>query len=122
MKKRLTATTLFAAFMGLTSLANAQCAVDYTRTACAGQEAISYKKCGGNQSCQKIKKADSNRSCWQAAIKSCNNGRLDITKYKQISASYNGQPLVGGFDSQGNPSSSGANFCWKGRPDLNQCK
>jgi hypothetical protein len=122
MKKLLTVVTIFTAFIGVSSLAQAECAVNYTRTACKGQKAISFKKCGGNQSCQKIKKADSMQACWQAALKSCNNGRLDITKYKQITATYNGQPLVGGFGRYGNPAGNGANFCWGGRPDLNQCQ
>jgi hypothetical protein len=33
------------------------CAVHYTRTACTGQEAISYKKCDGEQSSIKYKPA-----------------------------------------------------------------
>jgi len=35
------------------------CNVYITRVACEGKEAISYKKCGGKQSCKKRKKADS---------------------------------------------------------------
>lgn len=69
------------------------CAVNYTRTACAGQEAISYKKCGGEQSCTKYKPADSLEACQQAALKSCKNKRLDITKKKVITATYKGQPI-----------------------------
>ncbi len=120
--KTFTATTIFAAFIAVSGLAHAECAVNYTRTACKGQEAVSFKKCGGNKSCQKIKEADSMHACWQAALKSCNNGRLDITKYKEITATYNGSPLTGGFDAMGNHNGSGGNFCWKGRPDLNQCQ
>ncbi len=69
------------------------CAVHYTRTACAGQEAISYKKCGGEQSCTKYKPADSLAACQAAALKSCKNKRLDITKMKVITAKYKGQPI-----------------------------
>ncbi|MBF0448413.1 MAG: hypothetical protein HQL67_09455 [Magnetococcales bacterium] len=122
MKKLLSIATLLTASIGFSALANAECAVNYTRTACAGQEAVSYKKCDGNQSCSKVKEASSEFACWQAALKSCNNDRLDITKYKQITATYNGQPLTGGFDDMGNPSATGSNFCWSGRPDLNQCQ
>ena len=69
------------------------CAVHYTRTACAGQEAISYKKCGGEQSCTKHKPADSLKACQAAALKSCKNKRFDITKNKVITATYKGQPI-----------------------------
>ncbi|MBF0454096.1 MAG: hypothetical protein HQL72_04665 [Magnetococcales bacterium] len=122
MKKRLSLVTFTAAFIGITSIASAECTVDYTRTACKGQEAISYKKCDGKQSCQKVKEADSLHACWQAALKSCNNGRLDITKYKKITATYNGQQLIGGHGPMGNPAKKGKNFCLNSRPDLNQCQ
>ena len=69
------------------------CAVHYTRTACAGQESISYKKCDGEQSCTKYKPADSLEACQDAALKSCKNKRLDITKMKVITAAYKGQPI-----------------------------
>ena len=122
LNKKLFSTALVTSFFLFSAAAQAECVVHYTRTACKGQETVSYKKCGGNQSCDKVKKADNMRACWQAAVKSCNNGRLDITKYKKITADYNGTALTGGFDSNGNPSASGANFCWSGRPDLNQCR
>ncbi|MBF0193287.1 MAG: hypothetical protein HQL71_01970 [Magnetococcales bacterium] len=113
---------MFTVLIGISTMAYAECAVSYTRTACRGQDATSYKKCGGNKSCTKIKKADTMHACWQAAVKSCNNGRLDITKYKQITATYNGRQLIGGFAPSGHPSNNGTNFCWGGRPDLNQCQ
>ena len=69
------------------------CAVHYTRTACAGQEATSYKKCDGNQSCTKYKPADSLAACQEAALKSCKNKRFDITKSKVITAKYKGEPI-----------------------------
>ncbi len=122
MNKKLLVTTLAAPLFLFAVSAQAECVVKYTRTACKGQQTISFKKCGGNASCEKTKKAGSLHACWQAAVKSCNNGRLDITKYKKITANYNGQSLTGGFDATGNPSASGDNFCWTGRPDLNQCQ
>ncbi len=73
--------------------ARAECAVSYTRTACPGQEATSYKKCGGNQSCVKTKKADSLEACQAAAMKSCRNRRLNITKFKVITATWNGNAI-----------------------------
>ena len=69
------------------------CAVHYTRTACPGQEATSYKKCDGNQSCVKFKQADSLEACQAAATKSCRNRRLNITKLKVITAKYKGQAI-----------------------------
>ena len=69
------------------------CAVHYTRTACAGQEAVSYKKCDGEQSCTKYKAADSAEACQAAALKSCGNKRFDITKSKVITAEYKGQAI-----------------------------
>jgi hypothetical protein len=69
------------------------CAVHYTRTACSGQEAVSYKKCDGEQSCTKYKPADSLEACQDAALNSCKNKRLDITKSKVITAAYKGEPI-----------------------------
>ena len=73
--------------------APSQCAVNYTRTACPGQEAISYKKCDGQQSCVKYKKADSLAACQAKAVRSCRNRRLNITKNKVISATWMGRPI-----------------------------
>jgi hypothetical protein len=97
------------------------CVVHYQRTACAGQEAESFKKCDGEAECDRVKPASSAEECAAAALKSCDNSRLDITKYKVITASYNGEALTGGFDVEGNADPDGANFCDKNRPDLNQC-
>jgi hypothetical protein len=97
------------------------CMVHYVRTACQGQEAESFKKCDGQAECDKTKPADSAEACAAAALKSCANSRLDITKYKVITAKYNGEALVGGFDTEGNTDPAGLNFCVKNRPDLNQC-
>lgn len=69
------------------------CAVHYTRTACAGQEVTSYKKCDGEQSCTKYKAADSMEACQEAAVNSCKNKRLDITKMKVITAMYKGESI-----------------------------
>ena len=98
------------------------CVVHYVRTACQGQEAVSFKKCGGQAECDKTKDAASAEDCAAAALKSCSNSRLDITKYKVITAKYNGEQLAGGFDAEGNADPAGTNFCDKNRPDLNQCE
>ena len=98
------------------------CVVHYVRTACQDQEAVSFKKCDGKPECDKTKAADTAEACAAAALKSCSNSRLDITKYKVITAKYNGEALIGGFDAEGNPDPAGANFCDRNRPDLNQCE
>ena len=97
------------------------CVVHYVRTACQGMEAESFKKCDGQAECEKSKPADSAEACSAAALKSCDNSRLDITKYKVITAKFNGEYLVGGFDATGNPDPNGWNFCAGDRPDLNKC-
>ena len=97
------------------------CVIHYLRTACQGQEAESFKKCDGKAECDKTKPADSAEACAAAALKSCDNDRLDITKYKVITARYNGEQLTGGFDAEGNADPAGTNFCDKNRPDLNKC-
>ena len=97
------------------------CVVHYVRFACQGQEAESFKKCDGLAVCDKTKPADSAEACAAAALKSCSNSRLDITKYKVITAKYNGEALTGGFDTGGNADPAGHNFCDKNREDLNKC-
>ena len=97
------------------------CVIHYVRTACKGKEAESFKKCDGQAACDKTKPANSAQECAAAALKSCDNDRLDITKYKAITAAYDGQALVGGFDAGGKPDPAGSNFCAADRPDLNKC-
>lgn len=92
------------------------CSVHYVRTACTGQEATSYKKCDGNQSCTKYKKADSMASCQKAAMKSCRNRRLNITKSKTITAKWQGQAIKAPGGSE--------DFCLeyeKRNAEFNQC-
>ena len=108
-------------FAGTSIADDSGCVVHYVRTACQGQEAVSFEKCDGKAECDKTKPADSPEACASAALKSCANSRLDITKYKVITATYTGQALSGGFDVEGNADPAGPNFCDKNRPDLNQC-
>jgi len=58
------------------------CALSYTRTACPGQEAESYKKCDGKQSCTKNVPAASEAACQEAAVAACSNDRLTVTASK----------------------------------------
>jgi hypothetical protein len=70
------------------------CAISYTRTACPGQEAESYVKCDGKQSCTKMVAAGSAEKCREAAIQACANDRLTVTKSKVITAKFKGQALA----------------------------
>jgi hypothetical protein len=69
------------------------CAIKYTRTACPGQEAESYKKCDGKKSCLKYEPASSAEQCKQAAAAACSNDRLTITASKVVNATFQGKPL-----------------------------
>jgi hypothetical protein len=94
----LTAVLALGAFgMVLVNVAEAEdagdCAITYTRTACPGQEAESYKKCDGKQSCTKLVAADSEAKCQEAAVQACSNDRLTVTKSKVIGAKFKGKAL-----------------------------
>lgn len=86
-------------FVGLslllgTTLASAgDCAVRYNRTACKGQEAVSYLKCKGEKECAQSKEAASVAACQEIAAKACANDRLDITKSKIITAAFDGKAI-----------------------------
>ena len=80
--------------IGVNQAMAAPCDINYTRTACPGKEAISYKKCDGAQSCIKTTTADSEEACRAKAVEACANDRLDITKSKVISATFNGKPVL----------------------------
>ncbi|MEY4583213.1 MAG: hypothetical protein RL701_7916 [Pseudomonadota bacterium] len=69
------------------------CSLKYTRTACPGQEAESYKKCDGKQSCEKTDAAKSADDCKKAAAAACSNDRLTVTASKVVNASFEGKPL-----------------------------
>ena len=77
------------------------CEISYTRTACAGKEDISYKKCDGKQSCTKAVTVNTVDECRSKAVAACANDRLDITKSKVIAATFNGKSIsnkAGGTD------------------------
>lgn len=77
------------------------CDINTTRTACAGKEAISFKKCDGKPSCTKTATTDTPDACRAKAVAACANDRLDITKSKVITAMFNGKPVknkAGGTD------------------------
>ena len=97
--------------LSLSQVAQAGCVIHYNRTACPGQEAVSYSKCNGTKECDKEDSAAvSLKACEQATAAACVNTRLTITKSKIVTGKYNGTPLRGG-----------SNFCASNRPDFNQC-
>lgn len=116
------ATGLLLASVGMVGVAHAECVVHYARIACQGKEEESFKKCDGKPACERVKKATSKEACADEALKSCDNDRVDITKYKAITATFSGQTLVGGFDATGKPDVVGSNFCAAYRPDMNRCQ
>jgi hypothetical protein len=76
-----------------------ECVLHVTRTACPGQETVSYSKCNGAQSCDEKKSAASASQCAAKAKKEgCANSRYEITKYKKVTATYDGVPVQGGKD------------------------
>src|SRR5688572_15733138 len=85
------------AFASFSAAAQAQdkpapvCEVTTTRTACPGQEAESYKKCEGKKSCSKKVEAATAEACVEAAVASCSNDRLEITKSKTITVKFGGK-------------------------------
>lgn len=113
-----------AAIFGTSGSARAaDCVVHFKRTACAGQETESFKKCDGKQECDETKAAaTTEEACMKAALASCVNTRIDVTKYKMITATFKGSALTGGYTSDGKPDPKGTNFCAADRPDLNKCQ
>lgn len=82
-------------FFGLISgvAVAAKCELKINRTACPGQEEISYKKCNGQKSCSEVVDVADVAQCKSAAIKACENQRLQITKSKEIAAAFDGAAL-----------------------------
>jgi hypothetical protein len=89
--------TAAACLLALTGSAVAEdkaaCAITYTRIACPGQEAESYKKCDGKQSCTVNVEASSANQCIEAAVAACANDRTTITKSKKVTAKYQGKAV-----------------------------
>jgi hypothetical protein len=94
--KILCVAALMAALTG--SAMAADCVLNITRTACPGQEQESYSKCGGQQSCTEKKPAATAAQCLAKAKDMCKNSRLTVTKYKKVTAEFDGTALEGGKD------------------------
>jgi len=69
------------------------CTLNVTRTACPGQEAISFKKCNGEASCEEFSETATADECKAAAVASCENKRLTVTKSKVITATFDDAAL-----------------------------
>ena len=76
-----------------------QCDLTFTRMACKGKETESYSKCpGGVKTCTITYKDNSQVDCTNLSISNCINGRTDVTKYKSVEASFDGQVINNGDD------------------------
>ena len=75
-----------------------ECVLQITRTACPGQEKESYSKCDGKPGCTESVPAASASQCALKAKASCTNKRYEITKYKKVSATFDGAGVEGGKD------------------------
>jgi hypothetical protein len=95
---------LFSTFAAIVVLGTAlsahanECVLQITRTACPAQEKESFSKCDAKASCTETVPAASASQCALKAKSSCANKRLDITKYKKVSATFGGTAVEGGKD------------------------
>ncbi len=87
---------LFSLAMG--SAVAGECLLQVTRTACPQQEKESFAKCDGKANCVENVPAASASQCAAKAKSGCANKRYEITKYKKITASYDGTTVEGGKD------------------------
>ena len=55
--------TIFLASVFFNTAYAGKCEIKYTRTACPGQEGISFKKCKGQASCSKVKNISDVEKC-----------------------------------------------------------
>ncbi|MBD8526943.1 hypothetical protein [Pseudomarimonas arenosa] len=87
-----------ALLIGNSSVLAGDCVMSITRTACPGKEAESFSKCDGKASCEQKVPAPSAAICATKTKISCANSRRTITKYKSITATFDGEPVEGGKD------------------------
>lgn len=86
------------------------CKLTVTRIACLGREAEAYSKCKGQKTCDEIVQVESIQQCEQEALDACQNAKLEITKQKTITVTFEGTTV-----------DSGKNFCKSDRGDFNRC-
>ena len=75
-----------------------ECVLQVARTACPTKETESYSKCGGKAGCNETVPAASASQCSLKAKAGCTNKRYDVTKYKKVTATYDGAAVDGGKD------------------------
>jgi hypothetical protein len=75
-----------------------ECVLQVTRNACPGMEKESFSKCNGKAGCSETVPAASSSQCVLKAKSACANKRFDVTKYKKITATFDGTALDGGKD------------------------
>lgn len=102
--------TVIAAFLLTQSAFAGLCELTVVRTACSdATKAESFKKCDETNKDIKMKKLSEEKcletfdvkkdsDCIKKAITRCENGRLDITKSKAITATFDGKVLENGKD------------------------
>lgn len=89
-----------AVLLGLVSVSAlaGECVLQVTRTACPSMEKESYSKCDGKPGCNESVPAASASQCALKAKAGCSNKRLEVTKYKKITATYDGASVEAGKD------------------------
>ena len=95
-RKSISVVALFLLVSGAASAAD--CVLHVTRTACPGQEKESFSKCKGTASCDEKVLATSASQCVSKAKAGCANSRLTVTKYKKVTADFDGTAVEGGKD------------------------
>lgn len=98
MTKRHSALAAMLLVLAMGSATAAECVLQIKRTACPGQEKESFAKCDGKPGCTESVPAASASQCALKAKSACANKRLDVTKYKKISATFDGAAVEGGKD------------------------
>lgn len=89
------------------------CEIKVKRVACAGKDADAFKKCDGKAECTKKSKVKDEAACQSKAAEECSNSRVDITKSKEIWATFDGKAIK---------SAEGKDqFCDPARSDFNKC-
>jgi hypothetical protein len=87
------------------------CIIHIKRVACKGKEKDSYAKCNNLNECyMPAKVTESMIECAKLAKDECINIRKNITKSKEVTATFNGESVMG------------KNFCKPNRPDFNKCE
>ena len=95
-RKNLVAAALLSLAMG--GARAGECVLQVTRTACPSMEKESFSKCDGKANCSETVPAATASQCALKAKAGCSNKRLDVTKYKKVTAAYDGAAVEGGKD------------------------